>query len=122
MQNRAGAPPSGGLAAQGSQHGQRVDMAVRIRLRRTGKLSQPCHRIVVADGRSPRDGRFIENIGFYDPRHDTEKVDLARADHWIKMGAQPTDTVNAILKRARDGKPFPGVGKQKKKDQPAAEA
>jgi len=94
-------------------------MAVKIRLRRTGKLSQPCHRIVVADGRSPRDGKFIENIGFYDPRHNVERVDLARADHWLSVGAQPSQTVSSILARARDGKPFPGIGKQKKKEKPA---
>ena len=78
-------------------------MAVKIRLRRVGKLSQPCHRIVVADSRSPRDGRFIENIGTYDPRHDTERVDLARADYWLSKGAQPSPTVAAIIKRARAG-------------------
>ena len=80
-------------------------MSVRIRLRRSGKVNQPTHRIVVADIRSPRDGSFIECIGFYDPRHGTETVDVARADHWIKNGALPTDTVSAILKRARVAKP-----------------
>jgi len=76
-------------------------MSVKIRLRRTGKLNAACHRIVVCDSRSPRDGRFIENIGFYDPRHNDEKIDLERADYWISKGAQPSLTVNAIIKRAK---------------------
>ena len=57
-------------------------MSVKIRLRRTGKINAACHRIVVADSRSPRDGRFIEIIGYYDPRHDDEKIDLERADFY----------------------------------------
>jgi len=79
-------------------------MSVKIRLRRTGKLNAACHRIVVTDSRSPRDGRFIENIGFYDPRHKNEKIDLARVDYWIPRGAQPSETVSAIINRARTGK------------------
>ena len=77
-------------------------MAVRIRLRRVGTKNVPIYRIVVADGRSPRDGRFIENIGTYDPRKasDNFKVDLERAKHWIQKGAQPSDTVRSILKKA----------------------
>lgn len=78
-------------------------MAVKIRLRRTGKPNQPCHRIVVTDVRSPRDGSFIECIGWYDPRHKQEKIDVARADHWVKQGARPSDTVAAIIKRAKAG-------------------
>ena len=79
-------------------------MSVKIRLRRTGKLNAACHRIVVAESRSPRDGRFIEIIGFYDPRHKNEKIDLERVDYWIPRGAQPSETVSAIIKRARAGK------------------
>jgi small subunit ribosomal protein S16 len=62
----------------------------------------PCYRIVVADGRSPRDGRFIENIGTYDPKKTdiNFKVDLERARHWVGLGAQPSDTVRSILKKA----------------------
>lgn len=78
-------------------------MSVRIRLSRTGKVCQPCHRIVVTDIRHPRDGRIIENIGFYDPRHKTETILLERADFWVGRGAQPTATVSAIMKRARAG-------------------
>lgn len=81
-------------------------MAVKIRLRRTGKRNAPAHRIVVADGRSPRDGRFIEIIGTYDPRKKTEAVDLERADYWISQGAQPSETVAAIIKRAKAGVPM----------------
>jgi len=81
-------------------------MAVRIRLRRTGKRNAGSHRIVVADGRSPRDGRFIENIGIYDPRHKTETIDLERADYWVAQGAQPSETVAAIMKRSRAGTPM----------------
>jgi small subunit ribosomal protein S16 len=81
-------------------------MAVKIRLRRAGKVNEPSHRIVVADGRSPRDGRFIENIGMYDPRHKSERIDLARADYWLGCGAQASDTVAAIIKRARAGVPM----------------
>ncbi len=78
-------------------------MAVRIRLRRTGKRNAPAHRIVVADARSPRDGRFIENLGFYDPRRKMEKIDLERYDYWLGQGAQPSATVQAIAKRSRAG-------------------
>ena len=77
-------------------------MAVRIRLRRVGTTNTPCYRIVVADGRSPRDGRFIENIGTYDPRKAATnfKVNLERAKYWVDKGAQPSDTVRSILKKA----------------------
>lgn len=77
-------------------------MPVRIRLRRVGTKNVPAYRIVVADGHSPRDGRFIENIGTYDPKKakDNFKVDVERANHWISKGAQPSDTVRSILKKA----------------------
>jgi len=77
-------------------------VAVRIRLRRVGTKNVPIYRIVVADGRSPRDGRFIENIGTYDPRKasDNFHVDLERAKYWIGLGAQASDTVRSILKKA----------------------
>jgi len=82
-------------------------MSVKIRLRRTGKINAACHRIVVADSRSPRDGRFIEIIGYYDPRHNDEKIDLERADYWVSKGAQPSETVSAIIKRAKNAAPAP---------------
>ena len=74
---------------------------VKIRLRRLGKKKAPFYRIVVADSRYPRDGRFIEEIGFYDPMTEpaTVKVDADKAKEWIKNGAQPTDTVKSLLKK-----------------------
>jgi len=78
-------------------------MAVKIRLRRTGKRNAPAHRIVVADSRSPRDGRFIESIGVYDPRRKFEQIDVERVDYWVGNGAQVSETVAAIVKRARAG-------------------
>ena len=76
-------------------------MAVKIRLRRMGQKKAPFYRIVVADSRSPRDGRFIEQIGHYDPMTDpaTVQIDAEKAAQWIKNGAQPTETVRALLKK-----------------------
>jgi len=75
---------------------------VKIRLRRMGAKKNPYYRIVVADSRSPRDGRCIEEIGMYDPLSSPSiiKIDTERADYWIKNGAQPTDTVRALIKKA----------------------
>ena len=77
-------------------------MAVKIRLRRTGAKKAPTYRVIVADSRSPRDGRFIEEIGHYNPR--TEPVQIVineeRAKVWLKNGAQPTETVKSLLKKA----------------------
>lgn len=75
---------------------------VKIRLRRMGAKKNPYYRIVVADSRSPRDGRCIEEIGSYDPLSNpaTIHVDAEKAQAWIKNGAQPTDTVRALLKKA----------------------
>ena len=77
-------------------------MATKIRLRRMGAKKNPYYRIVVADSRSPRDGRCIEEIGTYDPLTNpaTVTVDAEKAQAWIKNGAQPTDTVKALLKKA----------------------
>ena len=76
-------------------------MAVKIRLRRMGAKKAPFYRIVVADSRYPRDGRFIEEIGYYDPSKEPTvvKVDAEKAKQWIANGAQPTDTVRNILKK-----------------------
>ncbi len=76
-------------------------MAVKIRLRRMGAKKAPFYRIVVADSRYPRDGRFIEELGYYDPTKEPSviKVDAEKVDKWIKNGAQPTDTVKALLKK-----------------------
>ena len=75
---------------------------VKIRLRRLGAKKAPFYRIVVADSRYPRDGRFIEEIGTYNPLTDpaTIQVDVEKAQQWIKNGAQPTDTVRGLLKKA----------------------
>ena len=77
-------------------------MAVRIRLRREGRKKIPHYRIVVADSRSPRDGRFIEIIGQYQPRAKDGglNIKLDRANHWLDVGALPTDTVRSLLRRA----------------------
>ena len=76
-------------------------MAVKIRLKRLGKKKAPFYRVVVADSRYPRNGRFIEEIGTYDPMTDDDKqvnIDADAAKKWIGNGAQPTDTVKTILK------------------------
>ncbi len=74
-------------------------MAVKIRLTRKGKKKQPTYRVVVADGRSPRDGRYIEQIGRYDPRQEPSIVviDNERAAYWMSVGAQPSDAVRKLL-------------------------
>ena len=74
---------------------------VKIRLRRMGAKKAPYYRIVVSDSRSPRDGRFIEEIGSYNPLANPAeiKVDVERAQYWVKNGAQPTDTVKSLLKK-----------------------
>ncbi|MBR5371841.1 MAG: 30S ribosomal protein S16 [Oscillospiraceae bacterium] len=76
-------------------------MAVKIRLRRMGAKKAPFYRIVVADGRYPRDGRFIEELGYYDPTKEPSvvKVDAEKAKTWLANGAQPTDTVRTIFKK-----------------------
>ena len=75
---------------------------LKIRLRRMGAKKAPFYRVVVADSRYPRDGRFIEEIGTYDPRQNPAAVniDVERAQAWIRTGAQPTDTVRDLLKKA----------------------
>ncbi len=77
-------------------------MAVKIRLKRMGAKKAPFYRVVVADSRFPRDGRFIEEIGTYNPLTDPQeiKIDNEAAQKWMKNGAQPTDTVRALLKRS----------------------
>jgi small subunit ribosomal protein S16 len=76
-------------------------MAVKIRLKRMGAHKKPFYRIVVADSRAPRDGRFIEEIGFYNPVSEPKeiKIDDQKALKWLKNGAQPTDTVKYLLKK-----------------------
>ena len=75
---------------------------IKLRLRRMGAKKRPSYRIVAADSRSPRDGRFIEAVGFYDPTTEpaTVKINEERARYWLSVGAQPSDTVRDILRRA----------------------
>lgn len=77
---------------------------VKIRLRRMGAKKAPFYRVVVADSRYPRDGRFIEEIGYYDPtkEHSVVSIDKEKADKWLANGAQPTDTVKKLLKIAAE--------------------
>ncbi|MBP2072929.1 MULTISPECIES: 30S ribosomal protein S16 [Thermoanaerobacterium] len=76
-------------------------MAVRIRLKRMGAKKSPFYRFVVADSRSPRDGRFIDEIGYYNPVSNPKeiKIDSEKAIKWLKVGAQPSDTVRALFKK-----------------------
>lgn len=76
---------------------------VRIRLTRLGAKKRPFYRVIAADSRSPRDGRFLEQLGHYDPMktpHEV-KLDLDRVDHWLSVGAQPSDTVSRLIDQAR---------------------
>lgn len=76
-------------------------MAVKIRLKRMGAKHAPFYRVIVADSRSPRDGKFIEEIGYYNPTTDptTIKIDVEKATKWMKNGAQPSDTVKRLLSK-----------------------
>ena len=78
---------------------------VRLRLTRMGRKKQPFYRIVAADSRAPRDGRFIESIGHYNPMLNPPeiKIDLERVDYWLGVGASPSDTVSGLIKRVRGG-------------------
>lgn len=85
-------------------------MAVKIRLKRLGKIRSPHYRIVVMDSRTKRDGRAIEEIGLYHPKNDPSfiKVDSERAQYWLSVGAQPTEAVVALFKRSGDWQQFKG--------------
>ncbi|MFA5867768.1 MAG: 30S ribosomal protein S16 [Actinomycetota bacterium] len=109
-------------------------MAVRIRLTRTGRKKLPSYRVVVADSRMPRDGRFIEAIGFYDPKTDPSTIDIDadKAKSWLAKGAQPSNTVSKLLaitgvidappaKKARAGKAAAKPAKAAKPEAVAAE-
>ncbi len=76
-------------------------MAVKIRLTRMGSKKKPFYRVVVADSRAPRDGKFIDQIGHYNPvaENDQVKLDVEKANQWLSKGAQPTDTVKALFKK-----------------------
>lgn len=85
-------------------------MAVKLRLMRMGKKKQPTYRVVAADGRSPRDGRFIEIVGIYEPRAEPSvvKIDDEKALKWLRNGAQPTETVEKLLKISGTWEQFKG--------------
>ena len=89
-------------------------MSVKIRLKRLGKIRVPQYRIVVVDSRTKRDGRVIEEIGLYRPKEEPSfiQVDSERAQHWLKVGAQPSDPVAAILKITGDWQKFKGIDGQ----------
>lgn len=101
-------------------------MAVKIRLKRMGAKKKPFYRIIVADSRSPRDGKFIEELGYYDPLKDPAeiKVNAEKAQKWLATGAQPTDTVRALLKKAgvEMVKKAPKARPAAPAEEPAAEA
>ncbi len=80
-------------------------MPVKIRLRRMGRRKQPHFRVVVSDSRSPRDGRFVETLGYYKPLSDPARLvlDLQRVDYWLGEGASPSDTVRSLILKARKG-------------------
>ena len=80
-------------------------MAVRIRLARHGRKKRPSYRIVAADGRAPRDGRYIERLGHFDPMSEPNElvVDLERVDYWIGVGADPSETAAKLIEKARAG-------------------
>jgi len=80
-------------------------MAIKIRLRRMGRKKQAHYRIVVAEGEAPRDGRFVESLGYYKPLSHPARVvvDMERVDHWLGQGAQPSDTVASIIRKVRRG-------------------
>ncbi|MCC6234143.1 MAG: 30S ribosomal protein S16 [Verrucomicrobiales bacterium] len=86
-------------------------MSVKIRLKRVGAKNAPAYRIVVADSRSPRDGRFIEELGSYDPKRSGVNyiLDLERAKYWLGAGAQPSETVASFIKKATKAAAVPAV-------------
>lgn len=86
-------------------------MAVKIKLQRLGKIRTPHYRVVIADARTRRDGKVIENIGIYEPKQNPSviKIDSERAQYWLGVGAQPTDPVLALLKITGDWQKFKGI-------------
>ncbi|NLC46472.1 MAG: 30S ribosomal protein S16 [Firmicutes bacterium] len=94
-------------------------MAVKIRLRRMGAKKQPFYRLVVADSRSPRDGRFIEELGWYNPLTSDDKVEVDedKALSWLQKGAQPTDTARRLLRKAGVMKKFHELKNQRSDNQ-----
>lgn len=100
-----GSPPFGRSAGENARGNPRIQMSVKIRLKRMGRKKAPHYRVVVTDTRSPRDGRFVETLGYYKPVSDPARLvlDLERVDYWIGQGAQPSGTVKSLIGRARNG-------------------
>ena len=98
-------------------------MAVSIRLRREGALNRPYYKVVVADSRSPRDGKFIEILGTYDPKKTGQNsvLKLDRIDHWISKGAQPSDTVRSLIKKNRKQAAAVAPEAEEREQEPAQE-
>ena len=94
---------------------EETNMSVKIRLKRMGAKKKPFYRVVVADSRSPRDGKFIEELGYYDPLQDPKvlKVDAEKAVKWLATGAQPTETVKTLFKKAGIEKPVAAAAASK---------
>ena len=97
---------------------------VKLRLRRVGNRNRPVYRVVVADQRSPRDGKFIEEIGTYNPlqKDNNFRLDLERVDYWLGVGAQPSDTVASFIKKAREAGDTAPAEEAAEESAPAAEA
>ena len=97
---------------------------LKIRLQRGGSTHHPHYRIVVADSRAPRDGKFVEKIGTYDPKNkNPEKqvnVQLERAEYWLSVGAQPSDTVRSMIRKARRDEKYRAPGSAVAEEAPAA--
>ena len=85
---------------------------VKVRLKRTGTRNASCFRVVVMDQRSSRDGKAIEELGYYDPRRKDEKINVERADYWKGVGADFSETAEAIFKRAKDGRSLKDIVKK----------
>lgn len=109
---------------QGTARMEEFSLAVKIRLARHGAKKRPYYRVVVADGRMPRDGRFIELVGRYNPLTNpkTIEIDLEKVDAWIAKGAQPTSAVSHLIDIARGDAPEPVVKERKSKKQLAKDA
>jgi small subunit ribosomal protein S16 len=105
-----GSPFLAGAAPANDQHRRTTHVAVKIRLKRLGKIRSPHYRIVVADSRTKRDGRAIEEIGKYHPKNDPSVIEVnsERAQYWLSVGAQPTEAVVALLKRTGDWQQYAG--------------
>lgn len=97
---------------------------VKIRMRRTGCRNHAAYRIVAADSRSPRDGKFLEILGWYDTqiKDDNFKLNLERVDYWLKQGAQPSDTVATLIRRARNPELKPHHARKAKAAEKPAQA